>query len=85
LAAQGLTQRQIVAQLAKWPTAEEAERPKLPVVQQALALDRLMKGQGLDSPYVLLLEPPADYPKLRRHKNAKYRFKPRNGYERPVI
>jgi site-specific DNA recombinase len=85
LAAQRLTQRQIAAQLATWPTAEQAERPTLPTVQQALALDRLMKRQGLNSPYMLLREPPADYPKLRRHKNVKYHFEPRDGYERPAI
>ncbi|MEN6495885.1 MAG: hypothetical protein ABFD16_16510, partial [Thermoguttaceae bacterium] len=85
LAAQGLTQRQIAVRLAEWPTAQLPERPKLPVVQRALALDRLMKEQGLDSPYVPLLEPPEDYPKLRRHKNAKYRFRPREDYERSVI
>ena len=37
----------------------------------------------LDSPYVLVTGPPADYPKLRRHLNPKYRFEPAGGH-RPV-
>ena len=78
LAALGLTQRQIAVALVD-------ERPKLPAVQKALALDRMMKEQGLDSPYVLVREPPDDYPKLRRHKNPKYRFEPCEGYQRPAI
>jgi hypothetical protein len=78
LAAQGLAQRQIVRQLTE-------EKPKLPVVQKALALDRKMKELGLESPYALVTEPPDDYAKLRRHKNSKYRFQPRDGYQRPAI
>ncbi len=52
-------------------------------VCQALALDRRMKELGLDSPYVLVREPPGDYPKLRRHLNSRYRFEPLDGY-RPL-
>ncbi len=44
--------------------------------QRAAALDRLMKQQGLTDPYVLLLEPPLDYPKFRRHLHPRYHFKP---------
>lgn len=77
LAAQGLKPRQIATQLK--------EKPKYQVVQQALALDRKMKELGLESPYVLVLEPPEDYPKLRRHKNHQYRFEPKDGYQRPEI
>jgi hypothetical protein len=44
-----------------------------------------MKELGLDSPYVLVLEPPDGYPKLRRHKNPKYHFEPREGYQQPAI
>jgi len=78
LEAQGLTQRQIAAQL-------DDEKPKLPVVQEALALDRRMKELGLDSPYVMVSEPPEDYTKLRRHKNPRYGFTPLDGYERPSL
>ena len=51
-----------------------------PAVSKALALDRLMREQGLDTPYEIVTEPPADYPKLRRHLNPKYRFEPVDGY-----
>ncbi len=78
LAASGFTQRQICAKLKE-------EKPKLPVVQQALALDETMKNLGVDSPYVMVLEPPTDYPKLKRHLNPKYEFRPLEGYERPLL
>jgi site-specific DNA recombinase len=78
LAATGLVQRQICALLKE-------ENPKLPVVQQALALDKKMKSLGLESPYVVMLEPPTDYPKLKRHLNPKYAFRPLEGYERPPL
>jgi len=78
LAADGVPQREI-ARLLK------DETPKQPVVQQALALDRKMRELGIDTPYVVLHEPPDDYPKLRRHKNPKYRFEPLEGYERPTL
>jgi len=73
-----LTQRQIAAQLTK-------EKPKLPVVQEALALNRKMEELKLDTPYVLVANPPLDYGKLRRWKNPKFAFRPREGYERPAI
>ena len=75
---QGLTQRDIVGRLT-------SERTHLPVVQKALALDRRMKEAGLDSPYVVLTEPPEDYDKLRRHKNPRYLFQPQEGYQQPAI
>jgi hypothetical protein len=75
--AEGLTQREIAAHLS--------ERPKLPVVQQALAIDQQMKECGLRSPYRLVLEPPEDYAKLRRHKNTKFQFEPLDGYVRPPL
>jgi site-specific DNA recombinase len=78
LDAQHIPHRQIAAQLPE-------ENPKLKVVQDALALDRKMKELGLESPYVLVTEPPEDYPKLRRHKNSQYKFRPREGYQRPAI
>lgn len=78
LAAQGLTQRQIAAQL----TEEKLDQP---VVQEALVLDRKMKELQLDTPYVLVTNPPSDYGKLRRWKNPKYDFRPREGYQRPAI
>ena len=78
LAADHVPQRQIAALLTE-------EKPKQAAVQNALDLDRKMKELGLESPYVLVMEPPEDYKKLRRHKNPKYRFQPREGYQRPAI
>lgn len=62
-----------------------AECPKPAAVDNALALQRKMDELGLTDPYVLVMEPPQDYPKLRRHKNPKYCFEPRPGYERPSL
>ena len=67
LAATGMQQREIATQLSE-PTFQA-------VVQKALVLDRMMKERGVTSPYELLLEPPADYGKLRRHKNHRYEFR----------
>jgi len=77
LAAQGLTQRQIASQLP--------DNTPQPVVQLSLALHHKMKELGLESPYILLLEPPDDYPKLRRHKHPKYHFQPLEGYQPPEL
>jgi site-specific DNA recombinase len=64
---------------------EIAEKPTSTAVQNALALQSKMISLGLDSPYVMVFEPPADYRKLRRHRNARYQFKPRDGYQRPSL
>lgn len=77
LAIPGMHQREIAKQLP--------ERTFQAVVQKAIALDRMMKERGLSSPYEVLSAPPTDYPKLRRHRNARYEFKPLEGYERPTI
>ena len=77
LTAEGMTQRCIAKSLS--------EKATQPAVQDAIALHRKMQELGLESPYVILLEPPADYPKLRRHNNGKFEFTMRQGYERPVI
>ncbi len=78
LAAAGIPQRKIGHHLTN-------ENPKRPIVQQALALDRLMQEEGMVSPYVVVEEPPDDYPKLRRHRNLNYCFKPLNGYEQSPL
>ena len=44
--------------------------------QRAAALDRLMKQQGLTDPYILMLEPPMDSKKFRRHRHPRYHFEP---------
>ena len=77
LAAHGLTHRQIAVRLPGQPTST--------AVGNALALDKLMKSLGLSSPYVAVFEPPDDFTKLRRHKNSRYRFQPRDGYQRPAL
>ena len=75
LTAEGLDQRMVAARL----------QVTQPAVSKALILDRLMREQGLETPYVLVAEPPADYPKLRRHLNPKYRFEAVEGYRRPAL
>jgi hypothetical protein len=77
LAAQGLDQREIARRLPGKPTQT--------AVHRALLLDRRMREQGLETPYVPVPEPPRDYPKLRRHRNPKYQFTPLEGYQRPKI
>jgi hypothetical protein len=62
-----------------------ASRPTGTAVQRALALHRLMLSRGLDSPYETVLEPPDDYPKLRRNKHSRYQFKAIEGYQRPEL
>jgi site-specific DNA recombinase len=43
-------------------------------VQAAVALDRLMKNQGLSDPYIALTEPPPDLARMRRHLHPRFRF-----------
>jgi site-specific DNA recombinase len=54
-------------------------------VSKAKRLNDWMIAKGLSTPYVLVTEPPDDYPKLRRHKHAKYCFEPLEGYNRPTL
>lgn len=44
--------------------------------QNATKLQRTMNQLGLDDPMVRVTEPPADYPKLKRHKHERYTFSP---------
>jgi uncharacterized protein YqeY len=73
----GITHQEISERLPEKATAT--------AVGYALALDRLMRKLGLNTPYVTVLEPPSDYPKFRRHKNPKYRFEPVAGYVPPTL
>lgn len=73
LSAAGFRQRDIIVEIA--------ERPTQPPIQNALKLQRRMDELGLTSPYVILHEPPADYTKVRRYRNSKYRFEVQEGYE----
>jgi hypothetical protein len=61
------------------------ERPSQAAVSKAILLNRFMTEAGMTEPFVRIDEPPADYAKLRRHKNEKYRFEPLDGYERPTL
>ena len=80
-ASQGLGPKAIAARI----TDEVGKHPTATAVQNALALDRLMKESRLLTPYVHVTEPPEDYKKLRRHKNARYRFTPLDGYVPPTL
>ncbi|WP_339688058.1 hypothetical protein [Gimesia maris] len=77
LAATGLEQREIACQLE--------EKPTQTAVWNALKLQKQMLKQGLSSPYVFVDEPPEDYGKLRKHKNKKYSFQAKAGYQRPSL
>ena len=77
LATAGLEQREIASQLEGEPTQT--------AVWNALKLHRQMLEQGLTSPYKFVEAPPDDYHKLRRHKNKKYSFQPKPGYQRPPL
>jgi len=73
----GLEQREIASQLEGKPTQT--------AVWNALKLNQQMLDLGFSSPYVFLEEPPDDYTKLRRHKNKKYSFQVKAGYQRPPL
>lgn len=77
LAATGLEQREIASQLE--------EKPTQTAVWNALKLHQQMLDLGLTSPYVFVEEPPEDYGKLRKHKNKKYSFQAKPGYQRPDL
>lgn len=77
----GLGPKAIAAKIAE----TTRERPTATAVQNALALHERMIALGLTSPLVQVLMPPDDYPKLRRHKNAKYQFVPLDGYVPPTL
>lgn len=77
LATAGLEQREIARRLDGNPTQT--------AVWNALKLQKQMLEQGLTSPYKFVDEPPEDYHKLRKHKNKKYSFQPKPGYQRPPL
>jgi hypothetical protein len=77
LAERGFNQKEIAEAIA--------ENPTVTAVQRALPLNRRMTDLGLTSPYVLVLEPPEDYTRWRRHKNERYDFRQLDGYQRPSL
>lgn len=76
LAAQKMKQREIAMHIKSRPTQT--------AVWKALELQRKMEVLELNSPYVLVDAPPDDYSKLKRHRNRKYRFSRKAGYEPPL-
>ena len=58
---------------------DEAQRVKNWKTVAARALTRI------NSPYAIVTEPPEDYPKLRRHRNKKYKFERVDGYVPPPL
>ena len=77
LAAKGLEQREIAEQLE--------EKPTQPAVWNALQLQKRMDELQITDPYLIVYEPPADFTKLRKHKNPRYKFQIREGYVRPQL
>jgi hypothetical protein len=77
LQAEGQTQKATARLIAEQPTAT--------AVQKSLALQQRMDSLGLSDPFVMVDEPPADYPKLRRHQHERYLFQMKEGYIRPQI
>ena len=75
--AEGIKQRDIAASL----------KTHQATVQRALKLDRMMRERGLTSPYELVTEPPAPEVnrKMKRSRNERYSFLPREGYEPPTL
>jgi hypothetical protein len=73
----GLKQREICQAILEHPTQT--------AVQNALALHRKILTMGMSTPYVLVMEPPEDYTKLRLYRHPNYRFEPKENYQRPQI
>lgn len=63
LRAQGLTEREVADRLNVTHTA----------AQRAAALQRLMDQLGRTDPYIEVIQPPEDCPKLKRHKHPRYK------------
>ncbi|MFO0865673.1 MAG: hypothetical protein U0744_13640 [Gemmataceae bacterium] len=77
LKAAGRTHKEIAGMIA--------EKPTVTAVTDSLRLQRRMEELGLTSPYLYVVEPPAEFTKLRRHKRGGYRFEPLDGYEPPPL
>lgn len=77
LISEGLQQREACRQIQEHPTQ--------PALQNALSLHHKMEREGLKSPYVMVMSPPEDYKKLRRHKAKHFCFEPIEGYVPPEV
>lgn len=60
-------------------------RPRTKTVSEALKLERVREELRLDSAYQLVLEPPENYTKLKRHRHRAYRFEREAGYSPPPL
>jgi DNA invertase Pin-like site-specific DNA recombinase len=70
---------EIVAARAAGRTEREAAADcgiTVAAAQRAMVLQRKMDELGIDDPYLPVLEPPQDLPKLRGHLHPDYRFEP---------
>ncbi len=74
--------KQVMALRAEMTEQQAADRLGISktMAQHAARLDRLMQRLNLVDPYMQLMEPPMDYPKLRRHLHSRYRFEPLPGF-----
>lgn len=66
LRAEGCTEQEAARRLSVTVTA----------AQRAMALKRMMDDIGVSEPYERLSEPPEDDGKMRRHRHARYSFRP---------
>jgi DNA invertase Pin-like site-specific DNA recombinase len=62
----GKSEREVAVELGLTVTA----------TQRAMALQRMLDELGIAEPYVAVVEPPTDCPKLRRHLHPDYHFDP---------
>ncbi len=72
-ASAGLRQRDMASRLQGYPTQA--------AISRAFRLHQRMLELGLEDPYIIVLEPPNDRRKLRRHQHPRFRFEPLNGFE----
>ncbi len=70
LRAAGRTEYEAAAELGLTVTA----------AQRAMALHRMMTEAGMTDPYQLVTNPPEGESKVRRHRHARFEFKPLPGY-----
>jgi hypothetical protein len=70
LQAQGLSQRQIGAELGMAQSA----------TQRAIKIHSQMQKLGLGEPFLRLTELPEDTHRMRRHRHLRFRFEPQDGF-----
>jgi hypothetical protein len=65
--------------LSQWAVARDLDLT-VTAAQRSAGLHRLMIAAGVTDPYQMLTIPPDDDCKIRRHRHARYEFRPRPGY-----